>query len=152
MTQMNGCGGAISVTEQSCAAPISKVKSHITGRFYAILWCSVLIYSHRRVGAMTGTHWAGSILPLQQAVNIQEWGLEISAPSPFGLPSQHVVWYVWRPCAPRPLTVHTIYEIAFRGTKKSFPVSHIVWTSFWGEFDIKGWLRRPTMRSAAADQ
>ena len=26
----NGCGGAISVTERSCAAPISKVVSHIS--------------------------------------------------------------------------------------------------------------------------
>ena len=27
-TQENGCGGAISVTERRCAAPISKVDSH----------------------------------------------------------------------------------------------------------------------------
>ena len=28
----NGCGGAISVTERRCAAPISKVESHISDR------------------------------------------------------------------------------------------------------------------------
>ena len=78
--------------------------SHYTDRFSAILWCSVLTYFVRRVGAVTGTHWAGSMLPLLQAVNIQEWGLEISAPSPFGEPRQHDVWCVWTSrAAPRPL-------------------------------------------------
>ena len=37
-TQKNGCGGAISVTERSPAAPISKVEPHISERFCAILW------------------------------------------------------------------------------------------------------------------
>ena len=37
-TQKNGCGGAISVTERSWAAPISKVEPHISERFCAILW------------------------------------------------------------------------------------------------------------------
>ena len=32
---------AISGTEQSCAASIPKVESHISDRFCAILWCSV---------------------------------------------------------------------------------------------------------------
>ena len=31
-THKNCCGGAISVTERSCAAPICKVESHISGR------------------------------------------------------------------------------------------------------------------------
>ena len=31
-TNKNGCGGAISVTERSCAAPISKVERHISDR------------------------------------------------------------------------------------------------------------------------
>ena len=59
-THMNscgvGCGGAISVTEQRCAALISKAERHITDRFSAILWCSVLTYLVRRVGEVTGTH------------------------------------------------------------------------------------------------
>ena len=44
LTHKNGCGGAISVTGRSCAAPISKVERHITNRFCSILWCSVLTY------------------------------------------------------------------------------------------------------------
>ena len=40
--------GAISVTEQSCAVPISKVKRHKSYRFCGILWCSVNTYSARR--------------------------------------------------------------------------------------------------------
>ena len=32
---------AVSVTEQSCFTPISKVERHISDRFCAILWCSV---------------------------------------------------------------------------------------------------------------
>ena len=44
----NGCGGAISVTERSCAVPISKVKRDLSDRFCAILQCSVKIYSARR--------------------------------------------------------------------------------------------------------
>ena len=63
-THMNGCGVAISVTERSCAAPISKVERDISDRFCAILWCKVNTYSARYgskyVGARTGTHWDGS--------------------------------------------------------------------------------------------
>ena len=40
--------GAISVTEQSCAVPISKVKRHKSYRFCGILWCSVNTYLARR--------------------------------------------------------------------------------------------------------
>ena len=43
----NGCGGAISVTERSCAAPISKVASHVSDR------CS---------------HYTGQLLKLSVAV------------------------------------------------------------------------------------
>ena len=35
--QKNGCGGAVSVTERSCAAPIPKVERHLSDRFCAIL-------------------------------------------------------------------------------------------------------------------
>ena len=42
---------AVSVTEQSCFTPISKVERHISefisDRFCAILWCSVNTYSDR---------------------------------------------------------------------------------------------------------
>ena len=44
----NGCGGAISVTERSCAAPISKVKRDLSDKFCVILQCSVKTYSARR--------------------------------------------------------------------------------------------------------
>ena len=33
-------------------------------------------------------------------VNIQEWGLELSAPNPLGQPRRHDVQCVWRTCAP----------------------------------------------------
>ena len=39
------CGGAISVTERSCAAPILNVERYISNGFCAILWCSVNTYS-----------------------------------------------------------------------------------------------------------
>ena len=35
--QKNGCGGAVSVTERSCAAPIPKVERHLSDRFCAVL-------------------------------------------------------------------------------------------------------------------
>ena len=38
---------AVSVTEQSCFASISKVERHVSDRFCAILWCSVNTYSDR---------------------------------------------------------------------------------------------------------
>ena len=47
-TLKSGCGGAISMTERSCAPPISKVEHHIADRFCAILWCSVNTYLTRR--------------------------------------------------------------------------------------------------------
>ena len=37
-THTNGCGGAISVTERSCVAPISKVERHISDSFCVSLW------------------------------------------------------------------------------------------------------------------
>ena len=40
LTHKNGCG-AISATERSCAARISKVKRHTSDRFCAKLWCSI---------------------------------------------------------------------------------------------------------------
>ena len=46
-TQKNACGGAISVTERSWAAPISKVEPHISERFCAILWRAVNTFSAR---------------------------------------------------------------------------------------------------------
>ena len=43
----HGCGGAISVTERRCAAPISKVERYISERFCAILWRTVNTFSAR---------------------------------------------------------------------------------------------------------
>jgi len=40
-THNNGNFGAISVTERSCTARISKVERHILDGFYATFWCSV---------------------------------------------------------------------------------------------------------------
>ena len=84
-THMNGCDVTISVTERSCAAPISKVERDLSDRFFAVLWCKVNTYSaccgSKEVGVTTGTE-----------VNIQEWGLEsMSAPNPLGQPLQHDV-------------------------------------------------------------
>ena len=45
----NGCGGAISVTERSCAVPTLKVGRHISDKFCAILWWSVNTYSAREL-------------------------------------------------------------------------------------------------------
>ena len=44
-THNNGDFGVISITEWSCAAPISKVEQHISDRFCATLWCNVNRYS-----------------------------------------------------------------------------------------------------------
>ena len=44
-THKNGCGVEISVTERSCAEPISIVERHISDRFCAILWSSMNTYS-----------------------------------------------------------------------------------------------------------
>ena len=46
-TLKNGDFGAISETERSCAAPISKVDCHVSDWFCATLWCNVDRYSHR---------------------------------------------------------------------------------------------------------
>ena len=46
-THKNSDFGAISVTERSCAAPISKVESHISDRFCATVWRRVNRYSDR---------------------------------------------------------------------------------------------------------
>ena len=48
---------AISGTDQSFAASITKVESHISDRFCAILWCSVNTVD--KWGGR-GTHWGGS--------------------------------------------------------------------------------------------
>ena len=45
LTHENGCGGTISATKRSCAAPISKVERHTSERFCAKLWCSINRYS-----------------------------------------------------------------------------------------------------------
>ena len=45
-THKNGDFRAISVTERSCAAPISKVEPHISDMFCATLWCNANKYSH----------------------------------------------------------------------------------------------------------
>ena len=45
LTHKNGCGGAISGTERSCAAPISKVERHTSDRFCAKFCCSMNRYS-----------------------------------------------------------------------------------------------------------
>ena len=42
----NGDFGAISITERSCTAPISKMEPHISDKFCATLWCNVNRYSH----------------------------------------------------------------------------------------------------------
>ena len=44
-THMNSCDVTISVTERSCAAPISKVERDLSDRFFAVLWCKVNTYS-----------------------------------------------------------------------------------------------------------
>ena len=60
-TRAVSCGGANTMTERSCAAPISKAERHISDSFCAIVivWCSVNTYSARRgskyEGARTGT-------------------------------------------------------------------------------------------------
>ena len=63
-THKNGDFGAISVTEGSCAVPISKVERHISDWFCATLWCNVDRYSHpngnEEIGARPGIHWNGS--------------------------------------------------------------------------------------------
>ena len=46
-TLQNGDFGAISETERSCAAQISKVDRHVSDWFCATLWCNVDRYSHR---------------------------------------------------------------------------------------------------------
>ena len=45
LTHKNGCGGAISATERSCAASISKVERHTSYRFCAKLLCNMNRYS-----------------------------------------------------------------------------------------------------------
>ena len=61
-THKNGDFGAISVTERSCAPPISKVESRISDWF--TLWCNLDRYSLRngseQVGARAAIHWNGS--------------------------------------------------------------------------------------------
>ena len=57
----NGNFGAISVTDRSCAAPISKVERHKWGRFCVTLWSSVNRYQpdcsrSEKVGGSTGIH------------------------------------------------------------------------------------------------
>ena len=44
-THKKGCGGAISVTERGCTAPISILEHHVTDRFCAIL--CVVYAAHR---------------------------------------------------------------------------------------------------------
>ena len=46
-THKNGDFAAISITERSCTAPISKMEPHISDKFCATLWCNVNRYSHR---------------------------------------------------------------------------------------------------------
>ena len=41
LTHKNGCDGAISLTERSCAGPMSKVDHHIWDRVCVLLWRSV---------------------------------------------------------------------------------------------------------------
>ena len=57
-------GAIISITERSCAAPMYKVKRHLSDRFCARLWCSVNRYSDSGgsdlVGVRTGDHEDGS--------------------------------------------------------------------------------------------
>lgn len=44
-THRNDDFGAISATERSCAAPISRVELHLSNRFYGTLLCSKNSYS-----------------------------------------------------------------------------------------------------------
>ena len=45
-THKNGDFGAISITERSCPAAISKVEPRISDKFCATLWCNVNRYLH----------------------------------------------------------------------------------------------------------
>ena len=63
---------AISGTDQNFAASITKVESHISDRFCAILWCSVNTLN--RWGGR-GTHWGGSKYSRLRA------GIECTKPS-----------------------------------------------------------------------
>ena len=54
--------------------------------------------------------------PNEAEVNIQDWGLKLSAPNPFGQQHQHDVRCVWKTCCrPGPL-LFILYWIAFPGT------------------------------------
>ena len=50
----NGDFGWISMTERSCAAPITKVERHLSDSLCASLWCSVSTYSDRRGSKRVG--------------------------------------------------------------------------------------------------
>ena len=67
--------GTISVTERSCASPISKVERHISGRFCSTLWCNCLVRTRQ------------TSLSLDENVRAKEGGKEKTGETsvPFGM-------------------------------------------------------------------
>ena len=91
----NGDFGANSVTERSCAAPITKVERHISDRF----WTGerYLVHSGSElIGARTESLWATCG---ETEVNIQEWGLGLCSPNPLGQPLLNDVRCIWTTCS-----------------------------------------------------
>ena len=87
--------GAISVTERSCAAPITKVERHISDRF----WTGKRYLDHsgsELIGARTESLWATCA---ETEVNIQEWGLGLSSPNPLGQLLRQDVRCMWTTCS-----------------------------------------------------
>ena len=64
---------AISGTEQSCAASITKVESHISDRFCAILWCSEHLLGPSRKSISRSEDW--NPLRREQIFRSEDWNL-----------------------------------------------------------------------------
>ena len=105
--------GAISVTEQSCAVPISKLKWSVTNRIgfgayfgavWTLIWPVAEVNKQERGLKPTGTE-----------VNIQGWILEFNGPNPPGQPLWHDVRRVVSDLCHRPF-LFIRCQIAFCGT------------------------------------
>ena len=112
------------MTEESCAAlrcaeprraaPIWKVKSHISNRLCATLWWSVNSYwdssGSEWVGKTTGTHWGEG--------NIHEWRLGFNAPNLLGQPVRQDR-FVWTTCSSSVWSVWSVW-LLFIPHRKAF--------------------------------
>ena len=122
VTQKNGCGGAISVTERSCAAPISKVESPGADLGGGCRGCAPppppLPWDDLRFSDITGILQKKTMWFI--GVEVEQ---ETSAPPPKNNPGSAPESHIGQ--------VFTLFRVAFRGALDWLILGIVAWIVGW---------------------